>query len=228
MNAWGYCRVSTASQQEDGVSLSNQQTRIRAWCEANGHDLVSLAVETSSGAKAANRPELQRTMDAVCAEGGILVVYSLSRFSRSVVDTLNLTTQLEKSNAHLASLSESIDTSSAVGRMVFRMLSTLSQFEREMLVERTTNALGHMRRQGVRISGRVPLGYKLADDGVGLVPDASGQAALTKIIEMHRAGYRVATIARQMKEDGYPTSCGGIWTSATVAAVLKRQQKLAA
>ena len=182
----------------------------------------------TSGAKAANRPELQRTMDAVCAEGGILVVYSLSRFSRSVVDTLNLTTQLEKSNAHLASLSESIDTSSAVGRMVFRMLSTLSQFEREMLVERTTNALGHMRRQGMRISGRVPLGYKLADDGVGLVPDASGQAALTKIIEMHRAGYRVATIARQMKEDGYPTSCGGIWTSATVAAVLKRQQKLAA
>jgi DNA invertase Pin-like site-specific DNA recombinase len=228
MRAYGYCRVSTASQQLEGVSLNNQDSRIRAWCVANSHELVSLEVETSSGAKAANRPVLQRTMDAVCAEGGILVVYSLSRFSRSVIDTLNLTTQLEKSNAHLASLSESIDTSSAVGRMVFRMLSTLSQFEREMLVERTTNALGHMRRQGVRISGRVPLGYKLADDGVGLVPDANGQAALAKIIELHRAGHRVAAIARQMKDDGYLTSCGGVWRSATVAAILKRQQRLAA
>jgi hypothetical protein len=90
----------------------------------------------------------------------------------------------------------------------------------------TIAALTKKRNQGVRISGRVPLGYKLADDGVGLVPDANGQAALAKIVEMHRVGYRVAAIARQMTEDGYQTSCGGIWRSATVAAVLNRQQKL--
>lgn len=228
MKAYGYCRVSTTCQQEEGVSLAHQQARITAWVTANGHELAGMHVETGSGSSADNRPELQKVMGAVCKAKGVLVVYSLSRFSRSVKDTLTLAEQLDKANAHLASLSESIDTSSAVGRMVFRMLSTLNEFEREMLVERTTNALGHMRRQNRRISGRIPFGYTLAADGSTLTPVAAEQAAIAHIEHRRAEGLTLAAIAASLESDGVKTKTGGVWRASTVAAILNRRQLLAA
>jgi DNA invertase Pin-like site-specific DNA recombinase len=228
MKAYGYCRVSTTGQQEEGVSLAHQQARITAWATANGHELAGMLVETGSGSCADNRPELQKVMAAVCKAKGVLVVYSLSRFSRSVKDTLTLAEQLDKASAHLASLSESIDTSSAVGRMVFRMLSTLNEFEREMLVERTTNALGHMRRQNRRISGRIPFGYTLAADGSTLLPVASEQAAIVRIEQRRAKGLTLAAIAASLESDGVKTKTGGVWRASTIAAILNRRQLLAA
>ena len=231
MKAYGYARVSTTGQQDEGVSLAHQQERIRAWCVANGHQLVSLAVETGSGARADNRVELQRTISAACAAGreGIVVVYSLSRFSRSVRDTLAMADRLDRAGANLASLSENLDTSSAVGRMIFKLLSTLNEFERDLLAERTANALGHMRRQGVRISGRVPLGNRLAADAITLLPDADGQAAVARIVELRTAGRSLNAIAAEMRREGRKTSSGGFnWYGSTIAAVLTRQHKMAA
>lgn len=214
---------------EEGVSLAHQQERVTAWAVANGHELAGLFVETGSGSSTDNRPELQKAMQAVCKAKGVLVVYSLSRFSRSVVDTLNLAAQLEKADANLASLSESIDTSSAVGRMVFRMLSTLNQFEREMLIERTTSALGHMRRQNKRISGPIPYGYSLATDGKTLVPLPQEQEVIRAIMQQRAKGQTLAAIATDLTSTGVPTkNPGKAWHGSTVASILKRQQLLAA
>lgn len=228
MKAYGYCRVSTTGQQEEGVSLSHQQARITAWANANGHELAGLFVETGSGSTADNRPELQKVMAAVCKAKGVLVVYSLSRFSRSVKDTLNLTEQLDKADAHLASLSESIDTSSAVGRMVFKMLSTLNEFERDVLAERTRNALGHMRRQNRRISSRIPFGYTLAADGASLLPHADEQDAIARMAARRAEGMTLAAIATALTNEGVKTRLGGAWQPASVRSILFRQQKLAA
>ncbi len=228
MKAYGYCRVSTTGQQEEGVSLAHQQARITAWVTANGHELAGMHVETGSGSSADNRPELQKAMAAVCKAKGVLVVYSLSRFSRSVKDTLNLTEQLDKADAHLASLSESIDTSSAVGRMVFKMLSTLNEFERDVLAERTRNALGHMRRQNRVISSTVPFGYALSGDGATLLPVASEQAAIQRMVVRREQGMTLAAIAASMEAEGVTTKTHGKWYPASVANILKRQQLLAA
>ena len=228
MKAYAYARVSTQGQKNDGVSLDHQQDRIAAWCKANGHELEKVYVETGSGGRADNRPELQKAMTAVCKARGILVVYSLSRFSRSVKDTLHLTEQLDRSNAHLASLSESLDTSSAVGRMVYRMLSTLAEFERDVNAERTRNALGHMRRNNRRISAKIPFGYTLADDGNTLLPNATEQSAISRIVERRSQRMTLAAIAETMTTEGVKTREGGRWFPATIAAILDRQEKLAA
>lgn len=228
MKAYGYCRVSTMGQRDEGVSLAHQQERITAWCKGNGHELQAMFVETGSGGRADNRPELQKAMAQVCKKGGILVVYSLSRFSRSVKDTLALTEQLDRSNAHLASLSESLDTSSAVGRMIFKLLSTLSEFERDVLSERTRNALGHMRRLNRRISSTVPFGYELASDGGTLVPVASEQAAIARIVERRANGMTLAAIAQSLEAEGVKTKSQGKWYSATISVILARHHKLIA
>jgi site-specific DNA recombinase len=226
MKAFGYCRISV--QNDEGVSLANQQERIEAWAKANGHDLAGVFVEVRSAGRADNRPQLKKAMAAVCREGGILVVYSLSRFSRSVRDTLTLADQLERSGANLASLSESLDTSNAMGRMFFKLASVMSEFERDQLRERTTNAMSHLRLHNKRISCKIPLGCDLAKDGVTLLPNATEQAAISRIVERRVAGMTLGAIARSMVAEGVATKQGGQWTPKTVLAILRRQEKLAA
>ena len=165
MDAVAYCRVSTHGQSEEGVSLEMQRARIEAWCVANGCELDAVYVEALSGGRAENRPQLQEALARVCKIRGVLVVYSLSRLARSVKDTIAIAERLDRANANLASLTEKIDTSSAVGRMVFRLLSSLAEFERDQLSERTTSAMAHLRRAGRLISGSIPFGHDLDADG---------------------------------------------------------------
>jgi len=228
MQAFGYARVSTVAQGEDGVSLENQRERIAAWCIVGGLSLERVYVETMSGSRATNRPELQAALSTVCRAKGVLVVYSLSRLARSVRDTLDIAERLERAGANLASLSERIDTSSAVGKMVFRLLSTLNEFERDQLAERTESAMGHLRRSGRRISGRVPFGYDLASDGRNLAPNGQEQAILTRILGLRANGSSFARIAGELAAEGIPTKEGGQWHPATVRQILRRQRKLAA
>ena len=228
MKAFGYCRVSTTEQQDEGVSLLHQQERIGAWAKANGHELAGMFVEARSGGRADNRPELKKAVAAAGREGGILVVYSLSRFSRSVRDTLALADQLEKSGANLASLSESLDTSTAVGKMFFGLMSVLAEFERDQLRERTTHAMSHLRQHNKRISHKIPLGYDLASDGISLVPNQQEQAVIGTIVERRGSGMTLWAVARSMEAEGVPTKFGGKWSPKTVLAIIRRHEKMAA
>ena len=227
MKAFGYCRVSTTDQQDEGVSLNNQQERINAWAAANGHDLAGMYVEARSGGRADNRPELKKAM-AACREGNILVVYSLSRFSRSVRDTLALADQLERAGANLASLSESLDTSTPVGRMFFQLMSVLSEFERNQLRQRTTSAMSHLRQHNKRISYKIPMGYDLAKDGVTLLPNQNEQDVIARIVERRASGLTLGAIARSMVAEKVSTKLGGQWAPNTVLAIIRRHEKMAA
>ena len=98
--AVGYCRVSTEGQATEGVSLEAQQARIAAWCVANGYQLARVFIEAGmSGARADNRPELQRALTATRAAKAALVVYSLSRLARSTKDTIAIAEQLDRAGA---------------------------------------------------------------------------------------------------------------------------------
>src|SRR5438128_1777657 len=158
--AVGYVRVSTEVQAAEGVSLEAQRGRIEAWCIANGYELAGLHVDAGiSGKRADNRPGLQEAIREVCRHrGSALVVYSLSRLARSVKNTLEIAGRLDRHGADLVSLSEKIDTTSAAGRMVFRMLAVLAEFERDLCGERTKAALSLKKHRGECV-GEVPLGW---------------------------------------------------------------------
>ena len=131
---YGYVRVSTTMQSEGGVSLANQTERIEAWAKANGLEVAGVFTDAGiSGKRADNRPALQQALEAVGKAKGVLVVYSLSRMSRSVKDAITISERLEKAGADLVSLSERLDTSTASGKMTFRMMAVLAEFERDQL-----------------------------------------------------------------------------------------------
>ena len=223
MNAVGYTRVSTDGQATDGVSLEAQQVRIRAWCEANGYVLVNVHVDAGlSGCRADNRPGLQDALTSAARHKAALVVYSLSRLARSTKDAIAISERLARSGADLVSLSERIDTTTAAGKMVFRMLAVLAEFERDQVAERTKGALSHMRNQGKRISGKIPFGYDLAPDGKNLQLNPEEQNGLRLIQELQAKGLGRRRIAAQLMTRGVPTKTGSLWSPQTVASILRR------
>lgn len=231
MRIVGYCRVSTADQAAEGVSLDAQTARIAAWCEARGARLdpaEDLFTDAGlSGKRADNRPGLRDALDAVCEHAGILVVYSLSRLARSVRDTLRIADELEKSGADLVSLSESIDTTSATGKMIFRLLAVLAEFERDLLSERTRAALRHKRSKGERI-GQVPYGFALSGDGIHLDRDVRGEESIGLARALDAEGLSLRRIARMLDDRGFPTKSGRPWAPSTVARLIRRDPAHAA
>lgn len=220
--AFGYIRVSTDGQVTDGVSLDAQRERIAAWCHGNGFEIGDMFVDAGlSGGRSDNRPGLQSALDAVCQAKGVLVVYSLSRLARSTKDTIQIGERLDKAGADMVSLSERIDTTSAAGKMMFRMLAVLAEFERDQISERTSTAMKFKASQGQRV-GKVPFGFDLADDGVSLVANESQQEIVKQIRDLRRRGCSLRDIADRLNAGKIPTKEGKPWTHSTIQRIVNR------
>lgn len=136
----GYARVSTLDQ-----SLDRQLDNL------NAQDCERIYQEKITGTQA-SRPELNKLMEAL-RSGDILVVDSFSRLSRSTKDLLEMVDRLQKMNVSLISLKENLDTTTATGKLMLTMMSALSQFERDIIAERTAEGLKAARARG-RLGGR--------------------------------------------------------------------------
>lgn len=150
-----YLRVSTDQQASEGVSLDAQRSAITAWALAGGHTIAYWFTEAAS-AKTAERKELQNAIAHVMAgdaEG--LVVTKVDRLSRSVIDFATLMDDFTKADKALVCIADSIDMTTPSGRFVAGVLAGLAQLERELIGQRTKDALAEKRRQGVRL-GRPP------------------------------------------------------------------------
>lgn len=226
MEAIGYIRVSTEEQAREGISLDAQKARITAHCLAHGLTLDPAQICADrgiSGKRADNRPGLAKALDLVCAKGCVLVTYSLSRIARSTRDTLAIAERLERAGADLVSLTESIDTTSAAGKMVFRLLAVLAEFERDLIAERTRAGLSHKRQLGERI-GTVPIGKQVAGDGKRLEDCLKEIAAIHRIQFLRASGLGARSIARVLNLEGF-TARRGPWNESTVRKILARKTK---
>lgn len=206
--AIGYIRVSTEGQAQDGVSLDAQRAKIEAWCSLNDYELAAVHVDAGiSGKSADNRPGLQAAL-AECRKGAALVVYSLSRLARSTKDTISIGDKLAKVGADLVSLTERVDTTSASGKMVFRLMAVLAEFERDQISERTAMALQHKKAQGEKTGGAVPYGFALAADGITLIEHPAEQTVIRQAKELHEAGLSLRNIAAKLDERGFAARNG--------------------
>jgi len=220
--AIGYIRVSTASQANEGISLEAQEEKVRAWAVANGYDAVRIHRDAGiSGCRTGNRPALRAAIEEACENQAALVVYSLSRLARSTRDALEISDRLSKAGADLVSITEKIDTTSAAGKMVFRMLAVLSEFETDLLSERTSMALAHLKKQGRKTGGYVPYGYDVSDDGY-LVADPLEQEVISLIKELRYQGMSLRRIAAELNGRGLKSKRGGKWYPQSVSNILNR------
>ena len=221
--AIGYLRVSTSGQAEEGISLDAQRAKIEAWCDVNDYELGEIFTDAGiSGKRADNRPGLQSALLAACdTQGAALVVYSLSRLARSTKDAIGIAEKLDRANADLVSISEKIDTTTAAGKMVFRMLAVLAEFERDLVSERTVAALSHMRNQGKRIS-RTPYGFDV-EAGGRLIENLEEQQVIAQILKMRKNGMSYPKIAETLTSQGIPTKRSGKpWNQSTIRRLCRQ------
>jgi len=146
-----YARVSTVDQT---TGLESQMRVLKQYCEGNGiKDVEFFADEGISGTKA-SRPALDRLMAAVeNEEVSSVVVYSFSRFARSTTHLLHALQIFKKRGVHFVSLTEKIDTNSAVGLAIFSILAAISQLERDLIADRVRIGLANARAKG-KLIGR--------------------------------------------------------------------------
>jgi len=223
----GYIRVSTEEQAREGVSLAAQRERLEAYAKALDLELLAVHEDAGLSAKTMDRPGLRAALEALdtgTAEG--LVVFKLDRLTRDLGDWSHLLRRYFVDRCALLSVSESMDTRSAAGRLQLNILMTVAAWEREIIGERTAEALRHLKAKGVRI-GAVGLGERrtadVDDDGHRqVVTDDAGRAAVDRIRALRASGASLRTICATLAAEGHQTHKGGSWRPGTVAKVLRR------
>lgn len=229
MTVIGYARVSTEEQARSGVSLEDQQRRIALYCEL--HDLTLLRVETDAGYSAKNldRPGAKAVLGAIeSGEVAGLVIAKLDRWTRRLRDLLDLLDLADERRVALMSIGETLDTSTAAGRMVVKVIGAVAEMEREQIGERTRDALAHKRSVGEKTGGKVPFGFGVRVNGQGrkvLVPDASEQTVIAYVRDGHKAGMSLDRIAGELNAAGWRTRAGGEWRKQYVSRILKNLEK---
>ena len=191
-----YIRVSTEDQAREGFSLPEQEKRLRVMCEYKGYEIYKLYKDAGISAKTGNyRPAfeelLQDIRDKKC---NTIVVLKLDRLTRSVYDMEGIMKFLDENNAYLDCANEEINTTNSSGKMVARLLTTVSQNEIERTSERTKVGLAGAIKEG-HIPARAPLGYKHIDKK--LVPDPLTKDIVIRIYNLYFEGksyYNIATI----------------------------------
>lgn len=221
MKVIGYCRVSTDQQVDQGVSLEAQRGKIEAYCDLYNLELVEVILDGGYSAKSLNRPGIQRVLDMLKRkEAAGLIVYKLDRLTRSVVDMGSLVADYFDKGLSLVSVSEQIDTRTAGGRLVLNVFTSVSQWEREIIGERTRDAMGYKRGRGEFI-GEAPFGFKLAEDGVHLQEDQEEQKAVASITTLKAEGLSLREIVARLNAEQVPAR-GARWHKTTVARILKK------
>ncbi len=226
MRALGYVRVSTEGQVKDGVSLDAQQAKIRAYCEVNDLALVNIyADEGLSGKRADNRPALQEALRLLhTGKADALIVYKLDRLARCTVDALEIAQSLDKHGASLHSLTEKLDTGSAMGRFFFTLVASLAEMERGIIAERTSAAHAHKRSKG-EATGHAPFGWKLAADGISLEAEENEQETLAIIERLQALGQSQQAIVDELNKLQRPTKHGGKWQRSNLRSVLTTAER---
>lgn len=217
----GYVRVSSQEQADQGISIAAQKNKIKQWTELHDYSILGIYSDKGMSGTRTNRPGLKTALEMACTHKAIFVVYSLSRFSRSTTDTLKFTSQLQKAEAELVSISEQIDTLSAAGKMIFRVLAVLNEFESDLGSERTKAALDYRRAKGLKTGGFTPYGY-FADKDKRLHFEPKEQQVIKQMRAMVNNGMNYQSIAKQLNEQGIKTKKGKKWYGNVIKAIVTR------
>jgi site-specific DNA recombinase len=218
--AIGYTRVSTGQQVKEGISLDAQKDKIHAWCEYHGYDLMGVFTDEGiSGASMKNRKELERALKVIKKDMAF-VTYSLSRLTRSTRDLFDIADFINKKDADLVSLSEKIDTTSAAGKMVFRMLGVINEFERDQTSERTRLVKQHKKAKNEYNGGFIPYGYKLAEDNRMLVLIPKEQKVIKIAKQLREEGKVLWEIIFELEKQGHFSRSGKLFTPMQISRML--------
>jgi DNA invertase Pin-like site-specific DNA recombinase len=221
--AVAYLRVSTSTQASEGHSLEAQRARVESYCALHGLTLV--AVETDAGVSGtkAKRPGLDRALNRLRrGEATVLVCYSLSRLSRSVKHLCEIVDRYFRDGKRtLVSLTEAIDTSTAMGRGLVSLIGVINSIESELASERTCAVKEHLASKGRYLGGSdAPFGFVV--DGKNLVPVEAEQNTIRAARAARERGLSLRAVSATLAEAGHVARTGKPFAPSQLANMLSR------
>ena len=177
--------------------------QLQAFLDAHQAFLVDIRYSPRSRNPVYNQKALQAALSGRYVHVGELGNRNYKGGPIAIVDLAVLLEQyFAPDKFTLLSVADSIDTRTAAGRLVLNVLMSVAQWEREVISERTTEALAHKKSQGQRTGG-VPYGFTVALDGKTLLPLAAEQAVVHRVKHHRGAGLTIRALVAQMAHEGF-------------------------
>ncbi|HLJ58980.1 MAG TPA: recombinase family protein [bacterium] len=223
MRAIGYVRVSTADQTNDGISLDVQTARIEAYAAMMNLELVVIIREegVSASIPLKDRPGGKQVLAALWEQDvRHVVALKLDRLFRDAADCLTQTKEWDTAGIalHLVDMGGmTLNTASAMGRMFLTISAAFAELERNLISERTSQALQHKKSRGEPV-GRPPFGFKMVDHR--LVPIPEELAIIAEVKRQRAEGRTLWQIANYLREQNVPTRQNGAWRHNSVRQLL--------
>lgn len=203
---YGYARVSTLRQSDEGESLDVQRRVIAGYAQMHGLAVDRVFVERGvSGSRPLAERSEGAALLAVLRPGDVIVTSKLDRMFRSALDALGVLGQLKYRgvNLHMIDLGGDV-TGNGISKLVFTILSAVAEAERDRTRERIAEVKADQRRRGRFLGGSVPFGWRR--DGDKLVPEPKQQAAIKKMRRLRAKGLSLRAIRDQLAAEGVQLS----------------------
>ena len=213
-----YLRKSTKLGQMN--SLDTQKKMVKDYCSFNGIELDEIIVDDGiSGSKTKDRLGYCKVIDLI-KQGVVdkVIVLSLSRWSRSSLETLKSIDLMKEHNTEFVSLKENVDSSTPMGKCILGIFGSLYQMELENLRIRTKDTLRFKKESG-KVYGNVPYGFdRVGDD---LVENPKEKRLINKMRKLKVEGLSYNQISEYLKRNRHKTKKGGVWNKSNVYSVMK-------
>src|SRR5919112_5683548 len=227
------CLRVSSEEQRERETIEIQREFLQEYCRLYSLEVVQIYADdgVSGTVPLQERPEGRRLLeDAKEGKFSTLLVYRLDRLGRSLLVIVDAHDRLQASGVAVKSDTEPIDTSNPSGRLIFQMLASFAEYERETIRERTRAGLHRALRNG-KHAGRIPYGYKLSPDESALVIVEEEARIVREIIANIAEGATLYGESKRLNDEGVPSpgwrfkgrrKHGGSWSPSTIKAIVNQ------
>lgn len=213
-----YTRVSTEDQAKEGFSLAAQEERLRAYCQARGWEIADLYRDDGHSGRNIRRPAYQKMMEERESWDTILVL-KMDRIHRNSRHFMEMMEELGEAGKDFVSATESLDTTTAMGRFVMDIIQRIAQLESEQIGERVYVGMSQKAKTGPGVLGfPAPLGYDVVEGTLRVNPQEA--SVVREIFELARAGSTMEAIATELNRKEVRTKRLRPWTGVKIYRIL--------
>jgi len=214
-----YTRVSTEDQAKEGFSLNAQLDKLRAYCKARDWVISSEYVDDGYSGRNVKRPAYSKMM-AEMDKWDLILVIKMDRIHRNSKNFMLMMEHLNENKKEFASMSESFDTSTAMGRFVMNIIQGIAQLESEQIGERVYIGMEQKAKTNGGVLGfNIPYGYNYLDGN--LIINEEESSTIKNIYLWYKEGKSMGEIVKMLNSAKIPTKKGGIWAKKTISTILK-------
>jgi len=215
-----YTRVSTEDQAKEGFSLDAQLDKLRSYCKARDWAIGGEYIDDGySGRYIKRRPAYKQMMEELDKWDTLLVI-KMDRIHRNSKNFMLMMEDLKKQNKEFVSMTESLDTNTAMGRFVMDIIQRIAQLESEQIGERVYAGMEQKAKSNSGMLGfNIPYGYDYINGE--LIINKTESKIVQNIYSWYLKGKSMGEIVKMLNSTKIPTKKGGIWAKKTISKILK-------